>query len=170
MNNSEYVILVDERDQELGVMEKMQAHQEGKLHRAFSVLLFNSKNELLLQRRALEKYHCGGMWTNTCCSHPRINESTVEAANRRLNEEMGLSANLELYFNFIYKAHLPNSLVEHELDYVFVGKSDNLPTINKYEVADYCYKSIDFIEQDLLMNPNKYTPWFHHIVRRFKSH
>ena len=115
----EKVILVDKNDRQLGLMEKQEAHVKGLLHRAFSIFIFNKDNKLLLQKRALQKYHSGGLWTNTCCSHPRENETTVEAAHRRLNEEMGMECKLELKFNFIYKAQLDNNLFEHEFDHVF---------------------------------------------------
>jgi isopentenyl-diphosphate delta-isomerase len=118
----EEVVLVDTDDREVGLMEKMQAHKEGKLHRAFSVFLLNDKNELLLQRRALQKYHCGGMWTNTCCSHPRANETLQNAVDRRLAEELGITCATEKLYSFIYKADVGNNLVEHEFDHVFFGR------------------------------------------------
>ena len=133
----EKVILVDRKDHKIGLMEKQEAHIKGLLHRAFSVFVFNKNNELLLQKRALHKYHSGGLWTNTCCSHPRENENTLDAANRRLQEEMGVSCKLEFKFNFIYKASLDNKLFEHEFDHVFFGFSDNLPQINKEEVDSF---------------------------------
>lgn len=122
----EYVVLVDEQDKETGTMEKLQAHLNGRLHRAVSVFLFNSKGELLLQQRASGKYHSANLWTNTCCSHPRPGESAYDAANRRLYEEMGLACELSEVFSFIYKAHLGNNLTEHEFDHVFVGTNDNI--------------------------------------------
>ena len=127
----EKVILVDKNDRQVGLMEKQEAHIKGLLHRAFSIFIFNTKNELLLQKRATQKYHSGGLWTNTCCSHPRENESTIDAAYRRLNEEMGMICDLKFKFNFIYKAKLDNNLYEHELDHVFFGFSDSTPKINK---------------------------------------
>jgi isopentenyl-diphosphate delta-isomerase len=156
----EKVILVDRKDHKIGLMEKQEAHIKGLLHRAFSVFVFNKNNELLLQKRALHKYHSGGLWTNTCCSHPRENENTLEAANRRLKEEMGVSCKLEFKFNFIYKASLDNKLFEHEFDHVFFGFSDNLPQINKEEVDSFEYKPLNFITADIIRNPNKYTEWF----------
>jgi len=158
--NPEYVVLVDEQDKMLGTMEKMQAHQEGKLHRAVSVFIFNSKHELLLQKRADEKYHSAGLWTNTCCSHPRPNEAPELAAHRRLDEEMGLDCDLKFAFTFIYKAHLDNNLTEHELDYVYIGATDSLPKNNPAEVSDWKYISVNELDTDIKLHPNKYTEWF----------
>ena len=165
----EYVILVDEQDHELGLMEKMQAHYEGKLHRALSVFVFNSKKEMLLQKRANSKYHSAGLWTNTCCSHPRKNETVESAANRRLQEEMGMSCELNYKFNFIYKTKFENNLIEHELDYVYVGFSDVAPIPNPEEVSEYRYASIQEIENDLKLNPHNYTEWFKLIFERVKN-
>ena len=156
----EKVILVDKNDRQVGLMEKQEAHIKGLLHRAFSVFIFNTKNELLLQKRANQKYHSGGLWTNTCCSHPRDNESTIDAAYRRLNEEMGMTCDLELKFNFIYKAKLDNNLYEHELDHVFFGFSDTIPKINKKEVCAFDYKTLEFLKKDIIISPNNYTEWF----------
>lgn len=156
----EKVILVDKNDRQVGLMEKQEAHIKGLLHRAFSVFIFNTKNELLLQKRANQKYHSGGLWTNTCCSHPRDKESTIDAAYRRLNEEMGMTCDLELKFNFIYKAKLDNNLYEHELDHVFFGFSDTIPKINKKEVCAFDYKTLEFLKKDIIMSPNNYTEWF----------
>lgn len=156
----DFVILVDENDNEVGVMEKLQAHQEGLLHRAFSILIFNDKDELLLQQRAISKYHSAGLWTNTCCSHPRPNETVKDAANRRLFEEMGMSCDLQIKTNFIYKTPFDNGLTEHELDYVLIGYSNQNPTINKEEVEDYKWSSISEIKNDIANNPNQYTSWF----------
>lgn len=160
MINKEYVILVDEQDNEIGVMEKLQAHELGKLHRAFSVFIFNAKNELLLQQRALSKYHSGGLYTNTCCSHPRPNETIKDAANRRLFEEMGMACDLKIVSNFIYKTDFENGLIEHELDYILVGNSEAIPQINKDEVETYKWQSVPEIQNDIILNPNKYTSWF----------
>ena len=156
----EKVILVDKNDRQVGLMEKQEAHIKGLLHRAFSIFIFNTKNELLLQKRANKKYHSGGLWTNTCCSHPRGNESTIDAAYRRLNEEMGMFCDLELKFNFIYKAKLDNNLYEHELDHVFFGFSDTIPKINKEEVCAFDYKTLEFLKKDIFISPNNYTEWF----------
>ena len=157
---NEYVILVDEQDNDIGVMEKMQAHQEGLLHRASSIFIFNDKKELLLQQRALSKYHSAGLWTNTCCSHPRPNETIKDAANRRLFEEMGLSCDLKIETNFIYKTPFDNGLTEHELDYVLMGATNQNPTINKEEVENYKWMLMTDIKKDIISNPNQYTSWF----------
>jgi isopentenyl-diphosphate delta-isomerase len=160
----EQVILVDEKDQEIGLMEKMEAHQKGMLHRAFSVFVFNSKQEILLQQRALSKYHSGGLWTNTCCSHPRSGESIVEAANRRMLEEMGFSCNLAPVFSFIYKAELDNELSEHELDHVLIGFSDEIGTPNPDEVMDTKWVTLTDLELEVKENPENFTAWFRIIM------
>jgi isopentenyl-diphosphate delta-isomerase len=156
----EKVILVDKNDNELGTMEKQEAHVKGLLHRAFSVFIFNDKNELLLQRRAVNKYHSGGLWTNTCCSHPRQNEKTEDAAKRRLLEEMGLRSTLKKQFDFVYKAKLDNNLYEHEFDHVFFGFTNDLPIINPEEVEEYTYKTLEDIGNEMKTIPDKYTEWF----------
>lgn len=156
----EYVILVDESDNEIGVMEKLQAHQEGLLHRAFSIFIFNSKNELLLQQRALTKYHSAGLWANTCCSHPRPNETIKDSANRRLHEEMGMSCDLNIKTNFIYTTQFENGLTENELDYVLVGFTNQNPIINIEEVESYKWQSISDIKTDVIANPQHYASWF----------
>jgi isopentenyl-diphosphate delta-isomerase len=165
----EYVILVDEQDHELGLMEKMQVHREGKLHRALSVFIFNSKKQLLLQKRANNKYHSAGLWTNTCCSHPRKNETTEAAAKRRLQEEMGMTCELKYRFAFIYEAKLENDIVEHELDYVYTGVTDTIPILNPEEVSDYRYASMEEIEKDIMQHPENYTEWFKLIISRVKN-
>lgn len=156
----EFVILVDEQDNDIGVMEKLEAHQKGLLHRAFSVFIFNDKDELLLQQRAFSKYHSGGLWTNSCCSHPRPNETIKDAANRRLFEEMGMSCDLKIKTNFIYKTPFENGLTEHELDYVLIGNTNQNPIINKEEVENYKWISIADIKKDIISNPHQYTSWF----------
>jgi len=156
---TEQVVLVDEYDQPIGQMEKMEAHEKGLLHRAFSIFIFNTKGELLLQQRAENKYHSGGLWTNTCCSHPRYGESNEVAAIRRLKEEMGMECELNYGFNFIYKAAFADGLIEHELDHVFFGVSDELPEINKTEVESYKYVNLKFLTDDINANPELYTPW-----------
>ena len=156
----EFVILVDEQDQSLGLMEKMEAHEKGVLHRAFSVFVFNDKGELLLQQRALDKYHSGGLWTNTCCSHPRDGESAEDAAHRRLQEEMGFDCKLEKKFHFIYKRELDKGLTEHELDHVFFGIYNATPNINPEEVASYKWVNMAELKTDLQTNPHLYTEWF----------
>ena len=155
----ENVILVDVNDNELGVMEKIKAHEEGLLHRAFSVFLFNSNGEVLLQQRNKNKYHSGGLWSNTCCSHPRPGESISDAANRRLREEMGMEADLLHAFSFVYKSDLDNELTEHELDHVFLGETNSLPKMNIEEVEDYRYVSIEHLQEDIKNNPDHYTEW-----------
>ena len=156
----EKVILVDKNDNELGIMEKQEAHVKGLLHRAFSVFIFNDKNELLLQRRAVNKYHSGGLWTNTCCSHQRQNEKTEDAAKRRLLEEMGMRSTLKKQFDFVYKAKLDNNLYEHEFDHVFFGFTNDLPIINPEEVEEYTYKTLEDIGNEMKTIPDKYTEWF----------
>ena len=157
---TEYVVLVDELDNKVGLMEKMEAHINPTLHRAFSIFIFNSKNEMLLQQRALSKYHTPGLWTNTCCSHPRDGESLHDATNRRLQEEMGMQCELKEAFSFIYKADVMQGLVEHEFDHVFIGTSDDLPIINKDEVESFRYDTIENIKADIERNPQNYTAWF----------
>ncbi|WP_316799323.1 isopentenyl-diphosphate Delta-isomerase [Pedobacter frigidisoli] len=155
----EQVILVDPNDVAVGKMEKLEAHQKGVLHRAFSVFIFNSKNEILLQQRAKTKYHSAGLWTNTCCSHPRPGEANLEGANRRLAEEMGMHADLSYVFNFTYKATFGDGLIEHELDHVFFGYSNELPIINTGEVESFRYLSLEELTLDIRKNPTIYTEW-----------
>ncbi|MGI9138707.1 MAG: isopentenyl-diphosphate Delta-isomerase [Sediminibacterium sp.] len=156
----EQVILVDRDDREVGVMEKMEAHQQAVLHRAFSVFLFNSKGMMLLQQRALTKYHSPGLWTNTCCSHPRPGESLENAVQRRLKEEMGIVTSVSKAFDFIYKAELPNDLTENEFDHVFVGIYDSEVCPNHLEVANFVYQTIEEVNENLQSYPDKYTVWF----------
>lgn len=158
--NKEYVILVDEFDNPLGTMEKMEAHQEANLHRAFSVFIFNEKNELMLQQRALSKYHSPGLWTNTCCSHPRHGEETIDAAHRRMKEEMGFDCEFEEAFSFTYLADVGGGLIEHEYDHVFIGKSSGVPVINRSEVNDWTYMPMETIREEINSSPEKYTVWF----------
>jgi isopentenyl-diphosphate delta-isomerase len=163
------VILVDENDVEAGTMEKMEAHRKAALHRAISVCTFNSKGEWLLQQRAIEKYHSKGLWTNTSCSHPFPGESSLNAANRRLFEEMGMSCELSEVFTFIYKQELEDGLTEHELDHVFIGLSDSVPTLNPEEVMDYKYIITSDLVKDIEQNPDNYTVWFKLIYKRLIS-
>lgn len=156
----EEVILVNEEDKVLGYMEKQEAHIKGLMHRAFSIFIFNEKNELLLQQRAIEKYHSGGLWTNTCCSHPRKNETNIEAAYRRLNEEMGMSCVLNKVFSFTYKAVLDKGLTEHEFDHVFFGFTNQKPNINLDEVSGFRYISISDLEKEVITKPEFFTEWF----------
>lgn len=156
----EEVVLVDENDREVGTMEKMEAHRKGLLHRAFSVFIFNEKGEMLLQQRALSKYHSGGLWTNTCCSHPRQGEPVLKAAKRRLVEEMGLNCEIDSAFSFTYKAHLDNDLVEHELDHVFTGTSNHTPLLNPDEAASYKYIAPTDLLKWVDEEPEAFTAWF----------
>jgi isopentenyl-diphosphate delta-isomerase len=154
------IILVDENDVPRGTMEKMEAHRKGELHRAFSIFIFNSKGEFLLQRRALNKYHSGGLWTNTCCSHPQPNETIEESVHKRLYEEMGFDCELKNTFHFIYKTKLDNELTEHELDHVFIGYYDAPPKINVTEVSEWKYVGINEIKLRLKNSPESFTIWF----------
>ncbi|MBB3698973.1 isopentenyl-diphosphate Delta-isomerase [Flammeovirga yaeyamensis] len=154
------VILVDEQDNEVGTMGKQLAHVEGVLHRAFSVFLFNKKGELLLQQRALSKYHSGGLWTNTCCSHPMPNEDLNVAVKRRLVEELGITADTTAIGSVLYKAEFGNGLIEHEYDHVFIGEYDGHPTINKEEVETVKYISLEDLDDWLANKPNDFTAWF----------
>ncbi|RNL52414.1 isopentenyl-diphosphate Delta-isomerase [Pedobacter jejuensis] len=156
---TEQVILVDNNDLPIGQMEKLEAHTKGLLHRAFSIFIFNSKNELLLQQRAFSKYHSGGLWTNTCCSHPRLGEDNIDAAIRRLDEEMGMNCALKYAFNFTYKAAFPDGLIEHELDHVFFGFTDEIPKINREEVQDFQYLTLDELRNQITKKPEMFTPW-----------
>ncbi len=156
----EQVILVDKNDITTGAMEKMEAHQKAALHRAFSVFIFNSKGDMLLQQRAPDKYHSGGLWTNSCCSHPRPGEDTGRAASRRLREEMGFEAPLEKVFDFVYKANFENGLVEHEFDHVFVGRYDGSINPDSNEVHNYAYRPMKNIEVLLQTKPELFTAWF----------
>ena len=163
----EDVILVDENDTMIGSMEKYEAHEKGLLHRAFSVFLFNDRDELLLQQRAWDKYHCGGLWTNSCCSHQRLGEGNVEAAKRRLIEELGIpSTDLHEAFSFVYKASFDNGLTEHEFDYVLIGKFNGTPEINPEEVAATIYKGQQEIQDEIKRSPEQFTPWFKIIYQR----
>lgn len=164
--NASKLVLVDENDHPVGTMEKMEVHEKGLLHRAFSVLIFNDKDELLLQQRAFDKYHCGGLWTNTCCSHPLPEEDVKDAAQRRLQEEMGIVCDLQKSFEFIYRAEFENGLTEHEYDHVFVGVFSGKPVININEVAAWKYVSPDALRKDIADHPDKYTPWFKIILDR----
>ena len=163
------VILVDVNDTQIGVMEKMEAHQMGLLHRAFSVFIFNSKGEMLLQQRAISKYHSGGLWTNACCSHPFPEEATIQAAQRRLKEELGFENPIEKVGDFVYKADFDNGLTEHEFDHIFAGEYEGKINFNKAEVMDICYKDLQEISHSLQTHPQKYTPWFHLAFPKIKN-
>jgi len=159
MIRKEKVILVDTHDNEMGVMEKMEAHRKGMLHRAFSIFIFNSKGEILLQKRAAHKYHSGGLWSNTCCSHPRVGEGLNKATSRRLMEEMGMDTTLFPTFSFQYKSNLDHDMIENELDHVFIGYSNEIPVLNKKEVESYCYMSPELLELGIEKHPDEYTTW-----------
>jgi isopentenyl-diphosphate delta-isomerase len=160
------VILVDANDNAIGTMEKMEAHEKGLLHRAFSVLIFNSNGELLIQKRASTKYHSGGLWTNTCCSHPTPQESIEQAAKRRLKEEMGIEAEPAFTYKFIYKTDLDKNLIEYEVDHVLTAQFDGEPKVNENEVEDWKYVSLKELQRDAQNNPHLYTEWFKLILKR----
>lgn len=159
------VILVDANDNAIGTMEKMEAHEKGLLHRAFSVLIFNSKRELLIQKRASTKYHSGGLWTNTCCSHPTPQESIEQAAKRRLKEEMGIEAEPAFTYKFIYKTDLDKNLIEYEVDHVLTAQFDGEPKVNENEVEDWKYVGLKELQRDAQDNPHLYTEWFKLILK-----
>ena len=160
------VILVSEHDDMVGIMDKMEAHKQGLLHRAFSIFIFNSKGEMLLQQRAFNKYHSGGLWTNACCSHPMPGEKTKDAAQRRLFEELGFETPIEKIFDFIYKATFDNGLTEHEFDHVFVGCFDGVPTPNPEEIGNWKWVRPGELLADIKSNPESYTPWLKLVVDR----
>ena len=166
----EKVILVDVNDNPIGLMNKLEAHEKAVLHRAFSVFILNDKNELMLQQRALHKYHSPLLWTNTCCSHQRENETNIQAGTRRLREEMGFETELKEMFHFIYKAPFDNGLTEHELDHVMLGYYNEVPKINKDEVENWKWMKIEEVKNDMIMNPNLYTVWFKIIFEEFYHH
>ena len=156
----ELVVLVDEKDNQVGLMPKMEAHEKAVLHRAFSVFIFNNEGKLMLQQRAADKYHSPLLWTNTCCSHQREGETNLEAGKRRLEEEMGFTTDLKEVFWFVYKAPFENGLTEHELDHVMVGYYDEAPKINKEEVASYKWMTLIDVKESIEKNPKEYTEWF----------
>ncbi len=161
------VVLVDEQDQEVGVMEKMEAHKKALLHRAFSVFIFNSKGEMLLQQRAKIKYHSGGLWTNACCSHPGPGETVLDAARKRLKEEMGFTTHLHKAFDFVYKTTFDNGLTEYEYDHVLTGTYDGEIHPDSEEVEDYCFLSMEDLLTSLNTHPDRYTEWFKIALARF---
>lgn len=166
---TEDVILVDHHDTPIGRMEKMEAHLKGELHRALSVLIFNSKGEILLQQRAFTKYHTPGLWSNSCCSHPRPGEDSLQAATRRLNEEMGFTTALTNSFDFVYKAHFDNGLTEHEYDHVFFGTFDGIPAINPEEAHDYKWVNPNHLMEDMRSAPGEFTVWFRIIMEKIEE-
>lgn len=165
---TEYIIAVDEFDKEIGSIEKMEAHNKGILHRAFSILVFNSNNQLLLQKRNKDKYHSPGLWTNTCCSHPRYGEELQGAIYRRLKEEMGFTCELKEIFSFVYKVEFEDNLFENEYDHVFIGRYDGEVVVNKDEVDDFKWVDINDIKSDIINNPELYTYWFKHLFNRIE--
>ena len=166
----ENVVLVDRNDNPMGLMPKLEAHEKGVLHRAFSVFILNRKGQLMLQRRALDKYHSPGLWTNTCCSHPRESESNIEAGVRRLKEEMGFTTQLKPMFSFIYKSKFDNGLTEHEFDHVLLGYYDKPPFINAIEVSEWKWMSLEKIILEIKNKPEDFTVWFKIIFERFYNH
>ncbi len=166
----EEVILVNDKNEQIGTMPKMEAHEKAVLHRAFSVFILNKKGETMLQQRAAHKYHSPLLWTNTCCSHQRVGETNIEAGKRRLKEEMGFSTDLKELFSFIYKAPFDNGLTEHELDHVMVGYYDDAPAINPDEVASWKWMTPKAIKEDIDSNPHIYTVWFKIIFEKFYQH
>ncbi|WP_047419766.1 isopentenyl-diphosphate Delta-isomerase [Cellulophaga sp. Hel_I_12] len=166
----ERVILVNELDEQIGTMAKMEAHEKALLHRAFSVFVMNDKGETMLQQRAAHKYHSPLLWTNTCCSHQRVGESNIQAGKRRLQEEMGFTTELKELFSFIYKAPFDNGLTEHELDHVMIGYAHDAPQINSDEVADWKWMKPEAIKADMIENPDRYTAWFKIIFDKFYNH
>ena len=166
----EQVILVNEYDEQIGLMPKMEAHEKAVLHRAFSVFVFNTKNELMLQQRAAHKYHSPLLWTNTCCSHQRDGESNIEAGTRRLKEEIGFTTDLKETTSFIYKAPFDNGLTEHELDHIMLGYYENEPIINKQEVEDWKWMPLEDVKHDINVHPEQYTAWFKIIFEKFYNY
>jgi isopentenyl-diphosphate Delta-isomerase len=154
------LILVDEHDVPTGTIDKMEAHEKAMLHRAFSVFIFNSKGDMLLQQRAISKYHSGGLWTNACCSHPYYGQDTLAAAEKRLQEEMGFTTPLQKAFEFVYQAAFDNGLTEYEYDHVFTGKYEGKIVPDKNEVEDYCFMDMAAIKNAIQSHPQKYTEWF----------
>jgi len=166
---AEQVILVDTLDSPIGEMEKMEAHLKGELHRALSILVFNDKGEILLQQRAFSKYHTPGLWSNTACSHPRPGEDSLKAATRRLKEEMGITAELSVAFEFIYKAGFDNGLIEHEYDHVFFGTFNGAPELNPEEANAYAWAKPAELIKDMRSVPDKYTVWFRIIMDKMEE-
>jgi isopentenyl-diphosphate delta-isomerase len=162
----EHVILVDPEDNAIGTMEKMEAHRKGLLHRAFSVMLYSSKGDMLLQKRAQTKYHSGGLWTNACCSHPLPDETMDDAIRRKLKQEMGIDLETKYTYKFIYRTNLDRGLIEHECDHVFTGVFDGEPVINTSEVEDWKFVSPGRLLADVRMNPQNYTHWFKLILNQ----
>lgn len=167
--NRNKVVLVDEADNALGEMDKLAAHEQGVLHRAFSVFVFNDKDEMLLQKRAASKYHGAGLWTNACCSHPQWNETVIEGAQQRLAFEMGLFIPLSEAFRFLYKARVENNLIEHELDHVFTGITNDMPSPNPEEVSDWRWVNRADLDNEIKSRPELFTQWFKLALKRFSE-
>ena len=166
----EQVILVNSDDEQIGLMEKIEAHKKGLLHRAFSVFIFNDNDDILIHQRADNKYHSGGLWTNACCSHPREGERIEDAGSRRLQEEMGFTCAVEKQFSFIYEANLDNEMTEYEFDHVLFGRFNAQPNPNPMEVQNWKYVSINELETDLELHPENYTIWFKLVFNRVKEY
>lgn len=166
----ERVILVNENDEQIGLMPKQEAHEKAVLHRAFSVFIFNEEKELMLQQRALHKYHSPGLWTNTCCSHQRDGESSLDAGKRRLQEEMGFVTDIKETTSFIYKAPFDNGLTEYEYDHILVGNYNDEPKLNSEEVASWKWMAMESVQDDIKNNPENYTAWFKIIFEKFYNH
>jgi isopentenyl-diphosphate delta-isomerase len=170
MEMPEYILTVDEKDNVIGKEEKIKAHREGKLHRAFSIFVFNSKSELLLQRRAKSKYHSAGLWTNTCCSHQRDGEDLEKAIHRRLKEEMGFDCKLKEIFTFTYKVKFDNGLFENEYDHVFVGRFDGEPTPDPEEVDEWKWINLEELKKDIQKTPSNYTYWLKESIDKITTY
>jgi len=166
---SEKVILVDNDDNDIGEMGKIEVHRKALLHRAVSVFIFNSKKQMLIQRRALTKYHSPGLWTNTACTHPYPGETTIEAASRRSEQEMGIDTDLIKIFDFTYKERLDNNLTEYEFDHVFIGFSDKIPDPDPAEVCEFKYVDIDSVLNRIKEIPDNFTVWFRKIAERVSN-
>ena len=165
----ENVVLVDSNNNKLGLMPKMEAHIKGILHRAFSVIIFNNNGDIMLQKRARTKYHTPGLWSNTCCSHQRDNEDNITAGKRRLYEEMGFTTQLQNFDSFIYKVSFSNGLIEHEFDHILTGVYNGIPNLNKKEVDQWKWVSIDYLYHDINNNPDNYTAWFKIIINKYSE-
>jgi isopentenyl-diphosphate delta-isomerase len=165
-----HIVLVDTNDEPIGSMLKLEAHQKGLLHRAFSIFILNTSGQLMMQQRALNKYHSAGLWSNTCCSHPSMGETIQDAANKRLEEEMNLKCDLMAVSKFIYKAELENGLIEHEYDHVLIGYSDTVPIINKSEACAWKWMNIDTLYEDININPTRYTAWLKPALEHLMNH
>jgi isopentenyl-diphosphate delta-isomerase len=163
------IVLVNEKDEHIGSIGKLEAHQKGLLHRAFSIIVWNDQDEMLIHQRAVGKYHSEGLWTNTCCSHPKVGETILEAAHRRLQEEMGFDCELHQKFHFIYQTELENQLIENELDHVLIGTFNQNPAPNPEEVEDYRWISLEQLKNEIAEKPAQFTFWFKEIIHNFEE-